>query len=521
MDEPSLAEDTALRAGEIQRRAISGALWTSAHTIVTVPLAFLANALVARSLGVDTYGRLAFLTATIGLAIVVADFGVSAATIQNGSGAEAAGRRTDVDGLLHRSQGFRALVELPLLLAVAASLTRNDPPWVVACVAVSVVLTCLLGGASLAITIENRTALGAKISFVLTLVILAASVVIAATTKSAAAVWAVRLVIPAAALLVNVCVLDRRRRRAVIRPWWPFSLGRRFWRFSLLSWASGVVLLLAFSRSEIFIMQWFHQQRALGLFALAFGLAGVLTAPADAMLHALLPAVAGVLTAHPERAEETFDRGSRFSTLICGALIAAVVPALAFAVPVIYGSAFEEAAWLFVPLAVASVLQSASNPSYAFANGRQRGGVLLTAGCVALAVDIALALALIPPFHAWGAVVANASAYVVGVGWIVASEPFAGGRGLRACMNLYRPFLAGVAPCAVALLAGAALQSTSAVAAACVAGAAGAAGYVLIVQLTRSGLTIQDRNAVLAVLAVRLRGHVAQLLRPITTPQAL
>lgn len=80
-----------LSAGELQRRAISGSAWTAVNVVVTVPVAFVANAIVARSLGVGSYGHLAFLTATLGLATVLANFGFSNALIQQGSRAVAGG----------------------------------------------------------------------------------------------------------------------------------------------------------------------------------------------------------------------------------------------------------------------------------------------------------------------------------------------------------------------------------------------------------------------------------------------
>src|SRR2546430_16905919 len=103
-----------LPASELQRRAISGSSWTVIHTVVSLPLAFVANAIVARSLGVSSYGHLAFLSAALGLAYTFANFGFSTALIQQGSRAEAGGRRGEANELLRRSLGFQAAVELPI-----------------------------------------------------------------------------------------------------------------------------------------------------------------------------------------------------------------------------------------------------------------------------------------------------------------------------------------------------------------------------------------------------------------------
>jgi O-antigen/teichoic acid export membrane protein len=507
-----------LPAAEIQRRAISGSSWTVLHTLVSLPTAFVANAIVARSLGVSSYGHLAFLTAALALAYTFANFGFSTAVIQQGSRAEAGGRRADANDLLHRSLGFHAAVELPILVAVALALTRGDPPWEMAALGTAVVLTCLLGGASLSLTIENRTAAAARLAIVVNLALQGATVTTALLTQSASAVWVVRTLVPALALGLSFLLLDRDRRVAALRPRLPSMLGRSFWRYSLFSWASGLVALLVYSRSEIFLLQAFDKKAALGLFALAFGLSQVITAPADAMLHALLPAVSGLLSAWPERALAAFERSTRVSVLLCGGVAALVVPLLVFAVPLSYGRSFISAAWLFVPLALVSTFQSVNNPVLAFVNGRQRGGLILTASSAGLLVDLAIAIALIPPFGAWGAVTANVAGQLVALIWLAATEPLAMTHGLTGLLRLYRPFLFGSAIGGVALLIGAVLQPSSTALAAVAAGILGGGLYLLAVRVTRTGLTLQDRDALVGAMATPVRPFFSRLLQPVTTP---
>jgi O-antigen/teichoic acid export membrane protein len=507
-----------LPAAELQRRAISGSTWTVIHTFVSLPVAFVANAIIARSLGVSTYGHLAFLTAAFGLTLAFANFGFSTAVIQKGSRAEASGRRSEADDLLRRSLGFHVLVELPILVAVALALTRADPLWQALALGTAVVVSCVLSGAALSITIENRTAPAARLAIAVNLAIQAVSVLVAVLTKSASAVWVVRILVPALGLGLTFLLLDRKRRRTALQLRLPLIRDRSFWRYSLLSWASGIVGLLVYSRSEIFLLQLFHQKEALGLFALAFGLSQVLTAPADAMLHALLPAVAGILSSWPERSLQAFERSTRVSALVCGGLASVVVPTLVFAVPLIYGQGFVSSAWLFLPLALVSAFQSVNNPVVAFVNARQRGGLMLKASAIALAVDIAVAVMLIPPFGAWGAVAANVAGQLVGLTWLVATEPLAMSRGPAGLIRLNRAFLLGASAGGAALTIGAVLQSASTALAAGAACAAGMALYIVVVRLTRSGLTIEDRDALVGTIATRAQPYLSRLLWPITTP---
>src|SRR4051794_17056826 len=235
-----------LPAAELQRRAISGSTWTVTVLFVSLPVAFVGNAIVARSLGVSDYGQLAFLTAALGLALAFANFGFSTALIQKGSRAEASGRRREADDLLRRSLGFHAIIELPILVVVVLALTRGDPVWEIIALGTAVALTCLLGGAALSISIENRTASAARLALVSTVAAQAASVLAALLTGSPSAVWAARTLVPALAFGLNFLLLDPTRRRAALQPRLPRMLGAVFWWYSLSSWASGLIGVLVY-----------------------------------------------------------------------------------------------------------------------------------------------------------------------------------------------------------------------------------------------------------------------------------
>jgi O-antigen/teichoic acid export membrane protein len=505
-----------LTVAELQRRAIAGSLWTALHVIVYLPVAFVANAIIARALGVTAYGHLAFLTVAIALAIPFSNLGFSTAVIQRGSSAEASGRRHEADDLLRRSFGFYLTVELPILVFIVAALTRGDPWWEVSAVGAAVLSTCLFSAAALSITIENRTAAAAKLSIGLNLVVQIATVCTALLTASASAVWAVRTLIPALGLALNLLLLGRDRRQAVLTFRLPRALGRSFWRFALLSWVAGLVALLVFSRSEIFLLEAYDQPEALGLFALAFGLSAQITAPADALIHPLLPAVAGIVASWPERAREAFERSTRVTALVCGAIAAVIVPTLVFAIPVIYGQGFHSASWLLIPLALVSTFQSANNPVNAFINARERAGLRLKAYLVALLFDIAIATALIPKIGAWGAVAAAVAGQLIAIGWLAAAEPFLRELGVVGTVRLYRAFLIGVAVAGIALGAGALLQRWPDLVSAVAACGLGTGLYAFGIWVSRSGLPSGDRNALVEAMPVRVQPFVAFLLRPVT-----
>ena len=404
---PDPSDPESLSGAELQRRAVGGTLWTAVHTVTAVPLAFVANAVVARILGVEDYGAFAFLTIGFVLAIQVANGGFSAALVQWGAVAEVAGRRAETDGLLRRSLGFHLVVELPLLLAAVALLAHDAGAGMIAVLAVSSLLTCVFGGSSLALTIENRSAASAKLAMVSNVLVQLAGIGAAVAFGTPIAVFAGRMLATALAVPVQLLLLAPERRWAVMRPNLPRGMPAGFWRFAAQSFVAGLLSALVFSRSEVFLLSWLSTAEAVGLFALAFGLSYQLTAPVDAMLNPLLPAIAGVVSAHPDLVGRAFLRASRFAALLTACISAVLLPMAYFAVPLVYGEEFAPAAVLLVPLAFASCLQSLSQPVTAFVSARQQGGRLLTAHAWALVANLVVAVALIGPLGVWGAVVAN------------------------------------------------------------------------------------------------------------------
>jgi len=151
-------------------------------------------------------------------------------------------------------------------------------------------------------------------------------------------------------------------------------------------------------------------------------------------------------------------------------------------------------------------------------NARQRGGLILKASSAGLLVDVAVAVALIPPFGAWGAVVANVSGQLVALIWLARTEPLAMTHGPAGLLRLYRPFLFGSAIGGASLLVGAALQASSTALAAVIACAIGGGLYLLAVRITRTGLTIQDRDALVGAMAKPIQPYLSRLLGPVTTP---
>ena len=176
---------------------------------------------------------------------------------------------------------------------------------------------------------------------------------------------------------------------------------------------SDVLNLLVATRSEIFLLALLTSSKVVGVYALAFGIAGQLTAPVDALLGPLVPAASGLVGREPAKAAIGYLRAVRVSTLLATCLMVIAVPAISRLIPVIYGHSFDDASRLFVALAISSCFATCLNPTIAFLAAHRAAGTALWTNVVALAVDGVIAVALIPFIGAYGAVCAAVAASVV------------------------------------------------------------------------------------------------------------
>ena len=77
--------NSGLSAPELQRRALRGAAWSMASTVVGLPLAIAVSVVVARALGPTEFGRFAYLTFLVPLLYQSTDLGFGQATVREAS----------------------------------------------------------------------------------------------------------------------------------------------------------------------------------------------------------------------------------------------------------------------------------------------------------------------------------------------------------------------------------------------------------------------------------------------------
>lgn len=420
--------------------------------MLALPLAIGVSVVLARTLGPEGFARFALLSFVVPLLFTATDLGVSQAAMREASRSFAGGDLERTRALLSKTLGWN-LLRFPILCPLTLLLVDGSAT---ASSALAAYLVFALGsaGTNLALNAENRVAVMAKVALVQAVAAAAASVGSAVAGASPETVFALSLASGAVAAPLWLLATNPELRGAALRPRLPFGLGRDFWRYGVSTLVVSLLTLLVFSRSEVVLLDLFEEQQALAVFALAYGLAQRLTTPVDTLLGPLVPALAALDAAHPERLRAGFERALRLAAAAVALLTAAAVAGLAFLAPFLFGPEYEDVGLAFAALAGISLLQSAAQPYTALVYAVGRPQIALRALGVALVVDVVVAVLLIPPLGLWGAIVANAAGALTAI--VLAARAVAGKGSVRLA-GIAAPRLVLVAVLAAALSAGAGL----------------------------------------------------------------
>lgn len=506
-----MSEGIGLSAGELQRRTLGGASWSTLSSVLALPLAIGVSVVLARTLGPYEFARFAYLSFTVPLLIQLADLGYAQATTRWASQAFASGEASRAGELAGKLLGWNTL-RLPLVLAGILVLAQPSVAAGLAVVGFALVATAGSGLVA-SLTAENRIATAAKLSLVQALAAAAAGVAAAVAGASGSTVWAVSFASGAVAAPGWLLTANPQLRRAALTPRLPTHLPPGFWRFSLGALAVSACYVVVFSRSEVVILDLAGEYHALAVFALAYGLAQRLTTPVDSLLGPLIPALAALDAAHPERLRPGFDRALRLVTAAVAFLGASALVATAFAAPVLFGPEYRQIGLAFTALALVSLLQSAAQPYTALAYALGRPAIALRALSVALVVDVAFALALVPIFGLWGAIAGNAAGAMVAI--TLAARAAAGpGSVRRAGVPVLRLGLVALAASAAAYAAALVGTRVHPLVGAVAAFAAGTAVFFAGARLTGGLVAGGDARVVGEALPRPIARALAQLASP-------
>jgi len=482
--------------------------------MVVLVLGFGANIVVSRALGPVGFGHLAILSTVVVLASSAAGASVGWGVLQWGVEAWSRGDQRQAATLLGRSGGWHALVQLPITVAVGVLLLQRAGPLVIATFAVVTMVSTLLGSATIALSVSQRTAAGAKIGMVASTVSQLAGVAVALTAPTASGVWVARYVAGTIGPLAALPLLDPILRRAVLHPRLPRHMPSGFWRFALQYTGSGLLGLLVFNRSEILVLELYGRDHAVGLYALAYGLATHLIAPVDAAMMPLVVGLGSLLATSPTLVGRGLLRAERLVALVSGVLVAVIIPALVLTIPLIYGHEYQGAGMLVLVLALVATLRALKHPVAALLNARRRSGVLLSANLASFAVDAAIAFSAITVIGVWGAVAATGASQVVAMVLEVHGETKHGVLTWAEFVYSCRSWVVGVACGAVSLGVGILLAGDcTRIGAAVVTVVVSVVLLVLVTRVAGPVLHDGDGTPVVSALPLPLRRPVAKIFR--------
>ena len=489
---------------ELQRRAVSGSVWTSVHTVFSTPVNFAANLVVARLLGPAGYGVVAVYTLAYVLGLKASEAGYNGATGNWGTAAEASGDRDGATRLIRQGVGWQLLVEVPVLGAIVLAISWGHSPVIIASLLVAVVVGAALSGIGHAILVENRTAAAARLTMISNLALQGVVVLVALRTRDPLAVFAARTLFTALMAVLLLLPLDRSRRWLVLKPLLPRHMPDGFWKFAGITTVTALVAALAVSRTEVFVLDIFHDRAMVGYFALAYGLASQLTNPIDAVILPLGIGILGLVTTSPHRAGAVLLRATRYTAAGSGVLTAIALPVVTVLVPVLYGRAYDPVMPIVIPLGIASCLVSLHNPLMSFVSARRRADVVLRAMLVALVVDGALSFALIPVIGVWGAVAANILGGLANLPLLLSFELTIQHTPLASFLGSTVDWLVSL-PAAGVAVGSALLVGHGPWVEAAVGGAVGTAAFVAAIRLVGGGFADDDLAGFLASVPAALR----------------
>jgi O-antigen/teichoic acid export membrane protein len=489
---------------ELQHRAVSGSVWTAVHTVFSTPVNFAANLVVARLLGPAGYGVVAVYTLAYALGLKASEAGYNGATGNWGTAAEARGDHDVATRLIRQAVGWQLLVEVPVLGAIVLAISWGHSPAIVASLLVAVVVGAALSGLSHAIMVENLTAAAARVTMVANLVLQIVVVAVALKTRDALAVFAARTLITALMAVPLVLPLGRSRTWQVLKPLVPRNMPEGFWKFAGLTTVTALLAALAVSRTEVFVLDIFHDRATVGYFALGYGLASQLTNPIDAVIMPLGIGILGLVTAAPHRARAVLLRATRYTATGTGVLTAIALPVVTVLVPVLYGRAYDPVMPIVIPLGIASCLVSLHNPLMSFVTARRRADIELRAMVVALVVDGVLSFALIPVIGVWGAVVANILGGLAYLPLLLTFELHIQHTPVTSFLGSTLAWLVSL-PAAGIAVGAALLVGHGPFVEAAMGAVVGAVLFVAAVRLVRAGFAEDDREGLLASVPTALR----------------
>jgi O-antigen/teichoic acid export membrane protein len=418
-DPPTAADQLGHTTGA---SVISGGLWSIISRVVPQVQLLALSIIAARYLGPDGMGRQSFI-AFVGLTVTtvaVAGFpGSLSRFVGELLGARAHGVALSLVAWTWRVEAVAALLAGGGVAAVAVF--GGDPAgaWVLAGVTAGL---AVLQAVPQSLLVGAQRWREATVVGVLTGVAsVPGAIVVLAAGGGITGLFAVE----AAVVAVNLAWMSRLARRLAValEPAEPVpdDVRRQFLSFAGVSTALAMIQYFVWRRSELLVLDAVAPDAEIALYSIAFAIAFGLMRIPESVSKVAMPAVATLAGAgEQERIRSGFWRATRVLAFVTPPVVAGAAATGPALITLAYGEAYADAGdvllVLLAPLPLLPILLTAE--AFLFALARLRFLFIVT--LIASIVDVALSLLFIPPLHALGAAIANASAQlVVGVPCLV------------------------------------------------------------------------------------------------------
>lgn len=497
--------------GTLRGSVFRGSAWQIAGRVIPQTYAIVTSIVAARALGAGGLGRLTFIVFVEASLVIVFTAGLPYALSRFVAEAVGAGRVGAVRALaawVRRVELVGAAGGAALLVAIA--LLGADPrsAWLLAAVACA---------SSVLQTVPSSTLIGLQRWRDATIVglstgsaAMAAKVALLAAGYGIPALLAVDAVVTTTNLAVSTLLARRALEHVAPRPASTGDLVRRTRRYALVASVGVLLTYVVLGRSEVFFLERFSSDVQIAFYSLSFSAVYALTFVPMSIAAAAGQAFALFFGAGAtERIRAGYGRAVRLTLLVALPLTAIAASLGPAAFRAVYGPDFSATRPVLLVMVFGFPVVATMFVANALLAGLGRQRVQVIAAGVAAAVDVALALALVPPFDAVGAAVANVVSQTLSSVLIVVAAGRAVGRvewelGALARVALASA-LAGLAALAMSLV----LPDGPAVVAGLVVFAAAFAALALALPV----LAEQDARWLVAAVGGRLRGVPASLVR--------
>jgi O-antigen/teichoic acid export membrane protein len=410
----TLAPDSRMRRLGADFAAMTGG-W-----VMRAALGVLVSVVTARYLRPDDMGRYAFLVWLAGLLAVVLSLGLPTTLTRYTAEAMGARRAGTAGALLRVVAGWQLALTMGAAASIALAAVLVPATWRLPLVMTALSVPSMVLSGSVGAFLSGLNVFGWQALLgVGTLSLLASLfVVVASLDGGVSGLLLAHAVVNAAGLGVVTWLAWREGRRCGALPAsGPLATETRadVVRYARSTSALVVLDAVVWQRTEVAFLQALAPVAEVAFYALAFGVAaqiGRIPYQLSLVLFPRFPALVGA--GRTDELAGLHATAMRYLVLLGAPLAVGLAVTAPVLMRVLYGPAYDPAAAVLATLALGGLVAFAAGASPAVLHATKQQDRLLSQGIVAAAVDIVLALALIPVAGALGAALASVAAQALG-----------------------------------------------------------------------------------------------------------